>query len=219
MDGIGKYVKGISVVERLGSQELVKILASTHRFTVVYMGVRLNDPQELLAWVVEVELNLVRRRSDRFITSKLELLDQILMRVLGHAAALISVKEYVIDVKRSSNNRLVEGSIGLNVTVSSGLIHLGNSPQALINSTEVKINLYLVVLESNEGYSKAGIAAEPKLKGYVKSGFRESLARSTNLGGASVRVARSINVIEVGISNVGKLSSVTNHLVVTTSLF
>ena len=66
-----KYVKGISVVERLGSQELVEILSTTHRLAVVDVGIRLDNPQELLAWVVEVELNLVGRRTNRFITSEL----------------------------------------------------------------------------------------------------------------------------------------------------
>ena len=75
VDGVGKNIHGISVVERLGTHELVEILSTTEGGAVIYMSIRLDNPQELLAGVVEVELNLVRRRSNRLITSELELLN------------------------------------------------------------------------------------------------------------------------------------------------
>jgi hypothetical protein len=218
MNSVGKNVKSISVVERLGSQELVEVLSTTHRLAVVDVGIRLDNPQELLAWVVEVELNLVGRRTNRFITSELELLNQILMRILGHTSALISVEENVIDVERSSNNRLVESGGSLNLLVVSFLIKLAYSPQALINRAEINVDLYLVVLKGNEGNSKTRVAAEPELKWYVKSGFRKGLARGTDLVRGTINGTRSVNSIEVWVSDVSELSSVTNHLVVATGL-
>jgi len=62
------------------------------------VGIRLNNPEEFLARVVEIELNLVGRRANRLIASELELLNQILVRVLGHSASLVGVKEDVVNV-------------------------------------------------------------------------------------------------------------------------
>ena len=52
--------------------------------------------------MIEVKLNLIRRRTYRLITSELELLDKVLVRVLGHTTALIGVKEHVVNVEGSS---------------------------------------------------------------------------------------------------------------------
>jgi len=64
--------------------------------------------------VVEVELDLVGRGTDGLITSELELSDQVLMGVLGKTAALISVKEDVVNIQRGSNKGLVVGNGGRN---------------------------------------------------------------------------------------------------------
>jgi hypothetical protein len=69
----------------------------------------LDDPDELLNGVVEVELDLIGRRSNRLITSELELSDQILVRVLGESSALVSVQEHIVNVQRGGNERLVVG--------------------------------------------------------------------------------------------------------------
>ena len=138
------------------------------------------------------------------------------MRVLGHASALISVKEYIVDIEGSGNKRLgVSTTAGFLVIASS--VHLIYSPEALINSTEIKVDLYLVVLKSDEGYSETRVAAEPELKGNIESGLGKGLAGSTYLVRGIGSAARSINFIEFRVGD-GKLSSVTYHLVVTTSL-
>ena len=74
--------------------------------------VRLNNPNEFLNGVVEVKLNLVRRRTNGLITSELELSDKVFMRVLGHSAAFISVKEDIVNIQRGSDQRLVIGNSG-----------------------------------------------------------------------------------------------------------
>jgi hypothetical protein len=104
----------------------------------------LDNPDEFLAWVVEVELNLVTGRTYRFITSELELLNQILMGVLGELASLIGIQEDIVDVEGSSNKGLLvccgdrESSI-----ISSQVL---DCPQALTDGAEIDVNLDFVKL-------------------------------------------------------------------------
>jgi hypothetical protein len=107
MKSIRKSINGISVVERLGTKSLVKKATSLKGSTVINVSVRLDNPDKFLTRVVEVKTDLVGRRTDRFITCELKLLNQVLMRVLCHSAALISIQENVINVKRSSYEGLV----------------------------------------------------------------------------------------------------------------
>jgi hypothetical protein len=59
MDGVRERINGISVVERLGTKGLEKNLVSLERRAIVNVGIRLDNPDELLNRVVEVELDLV----------------------------------------------------------------------------------------------------------------------------------------------------------------
>jgi hypothetical protein len=93
----------------------------------------------------------------------------------------------------------------------------GNSPQALINRSDIKVDLDFVVLESNKRKGKTRVGAEPELKRNVKGSLRKSVTGSANLTG-SQGVARGLNIRERGISDEGKLSGVTNHLEVSTLL-
>jgi len=109
-DTVWEGINGISVVKWLSTESAVQGRAKKERGTVVHVLVWLNDEDKLLTRVIEVKLDLVTGRSDRFVTSELKLLNQVLMWVLGHAATLISIKEDVIDVERSSNQRFLVGS-------------------------------------------------------------------------------------------------------------
>ena len=151
----------------------------------------LDDPDKLLNGVVKVQLDLVTGRTNRLITSELELSDQVLVGVLGHSASLVGVKEDIVDVQRGSNQRLIVGNggrnratrgiLGGNGRASRIAAQRGNSPQALINRTDIKVNLDFVVLKSNQGESKTRVGTEPKLKRNVQSGLRKSVTRSANL--------------------------------------
>ena len=66
--------------------------------------------------MIEIELDLVGGRTDRFITSELELGDEVLVRVLGHSATLVSVQEDIVNVEGCSNQRLVVSNCGRNRT-------------------------------------------------------------------------------------------------------
>jgi len=120
MESVGESIDGISIVERLGTEGLVKKATSLEGSTVINVRVRLDNPDKLLTRVVEVKTDLVGRRTDRFITCELKLLNQVLMRVLCHSAALISIQEDVVNIKRSSYEGLVVSSSGLGGTGGKG---------------------------------------------------------------------------------------------------
>ena len=82
------------------------------------------------------------------------------MRVLCHLAALIGVKEDVIDVEGGGDKGLLVG--GGDRDSSAGLCKGLNSPQALTNRAEVNVDFDLVVLEGDEGKGKSRVAAEPE---------------------------------------------------------
>ena len=215
-DGVRESIDGVGVIERLGAKGLVEHGIFLKRGAVVNILVRLDDPDKLLARVVEVELDLVGRRTDRLIAGELELLDEVLVRVLGHAAALVGVKEDVVNVERGGNKRLVVslGNLGGN---APRRVEAGDSPEALVNRTKVEVNLDLVVLEGDERKRKARVAAVPELERHVESGLREGVARGADLLGG-VGVARAVNGGETRVGKVGKLGGVANHLVVATLL-
>jgi hypothetical protein len=218
MDSRGQRVNGISVVEGLGSEDLEESSASLKRRAIVNVGIRLDNPDKLLAGVVEVDLDLVRRRSDRLITSVLELLNEVLMGVGGHLSALVSIQEDEINIDRGGNKGLLVGSGDRLRASSRGGSQGLNSPQALTNRSEVNVDLNLVVLESNKGKSKTGVSAEPEEEGNVESGLGQGIAGSANLANATSGGTRTVDVSEAGISDVSQLSGVANHLVVSSLL-
>jgi hypothetical protein len=200
MDGIGEGINGISVVEGLGTKGLVKSLTALKRSAVIYVGIRLDNPYQLLTGVVEVQLNLVGRGTNRFVTSELYLLDQVFVGVLCHLAALIGVKEDVVNIQGSGyKGLLVSSAYGLCAIEGSKVLY---GPEALTNGAEVNVNLDLVVLEGDKGKGKTRVAAEPELKGYVKGGLGEGVAGSAYLGGSTLGSAGSRYVSESGVSDV-----------------
>ncbi len=157
VDGVGKGINRVSVVEGLGTKNLEEEGIASERRTVVYVLVRLDDPDKLLHGVVEVELDLVGGRTNRLVTSELELGDEVLVGILCHTTAFISVKEHVVNVEGSRNKRLVVGNGGGDGAASSGLdtssigvasvaAQGGDGPEALVNGADIKVDLYFVVL-------------------------------------------------------------------------
>ena len=216
MDGVGEGINGISVVEGLSTKGLVKYLTALKRSAVIYVGIRLDNPYQLLTGVVEVQLNLVGRGTNRFVTSELYLLDQVFVGVLCHLAALIGVKEDVVNIQGSGyKGLLVSSAYGLCASDGSKVLY---GPEALTNGAEVNVNLDLVVLEGDKGKSKTRVAAEPELKGNVKGGLGESVTGSAYLGGSTLSGTGSRYVSESGVGDVCQLCGVANHLVVTVLL-
>jgi hypothetical protein len=107
VDSIGESIDGISVVEGLSTEDLEEESITSQRRAVVNVLIGLDNPDKLLNGVVKVKLDLVAGRTDRLITSELELSNQVFVRVLGKSATLISIQEDVVNIQRSSNQRLV----------------------------------------------------------------------------------------------------------------
>jgi hypothetical protein len=215
VDGVGEGINSISVVEGLGTKGVVKGLAALKRRAVVDVLVGLDNPNKLLNGVVEVELDLVTGGTDRLVTSELKLLNEVLVGVLGHSAALIGIQEDIVNIEGGSNKGLVVGSGDL--TRSRCAVKRTDSPQALVNGANVEVDLDLVVLEGDQGKGKSGVTAVPELERNVKGGLGKSVAGGTHLA-RSVGLARTINIVERGISDEGELGGVTNHLVVSALL-
>ena len=210
MDGLGEGVDGIRVVEGLGTESAVEEATGIEGRAVVNVGIGLDNPDKLLAGVVEVELDLVGGGADRLVTRELELLNEILVGVLGHLAALVRVEEDVVNVEGSGNKGLLV-SLGYGDGSGSAVEGL-DGPEALTKRADVKVDLDLVVLEGDEGEGKAGVAAKPEKEGDVESGLGEGVAGGANLVGATGGGAGAGDSREVGVSDVGELGGVANHL-------
>ena len=209
MDRVREGINSVGVVERLGAKHTAEALSVDERAAVVNVGVRLDNPDQLLDRVIEVELDLVRRGTNRLITCELELLNQVLVGVLGHAPALVGVEEHVVHEQRGSNQRLVVGRVDLD----TGRVKGADRPEALINRAKIDVDADLVVLEGNQREGKTRVLAEPELEGDVEGGFGEGVTRRAHLLGG-IRLARAVNVGESRVSNVGELGRVANHRVV-----
>ena len=154
-------VRGIGVVEPLLAVRVSHLVGVNERITLYY-------PYKLLARVVEVKLDLVGDRGDRFITGELYLFDEVFVRYLGETAALISVKVDVIYVERRGFER--------------GDSYTASLPVAIGGRAELNVDLDLVVLEGDKGEGKSGVAAEPEFKRDVEIHFWDSGGRA-NRGG------------------------------------
>ena len=118
---------------------------------------RLNDPDEFLDWMIERQINTVIRRRDTLILVELGLLNEVLVRVLRHTAALLGVKIDVVDV-HCSRSRLREFLDLRTRKITRN--HLGIIPE--------NINLDFVVLEGDEGECTSRIACEEEEERNVK---------------------------------------------------
>jgi hypothetical protein len=218
VDGVGKSIDGIGVVEGLGAEQAVQELVAVEGRAVVNVLIRLDDPDEFFNGVVKVELDLVGRRTDGLITGELELFDEVLVGVLGHAPALIGVQEDVVDVEGGGNEGLVVcgGNTATKRTAVS-VTQRTNGPQALVDWADIEIDLDFVVLKGDQRQGKTGITAVPELKGNIEGGFGEGIAGGANLA-RSVALARTVNIIERGISDKGEFGGVSDHAVVTANL-
>jgi hypothetical protein len=136
--------------------------------------IALYNPDELLHGVVEVKFDLVGRRVDGFATSELENLNEVLVGHLGKLAALISIKEDVVNIERGSRE-----TSGGHTIHNSGLV----GPAEVTEVIELKIDADLVVLEGDQRESQTRVAAEPELEGYIESVLRGALGDNVGLEG------------------------------------
>ncbi len=197
-----RAIPPVRVVKRLLALPLVDdgIIARDER-------VALDDPDELLARVVEVELQLVGRRGDRLLTSVLEDINQVLVRDLGELAALIGVEVDVIDVERRGGKAALADTVADRVRVRGVRV----VPAQVVQGVELEVDAHLVILEGDQRQSQTRVAAEPELQRDVEGVHRG--ARGDDLGGErltaiAIVVARRAALVE----EVRELGNVADHL-------
>ena len=172
--------------------------------------VALDDPDELLAWVVEVQLQLVGRRRDRLTARELENIDEVLVRDLGELAALVRVEVDVIDIERGSGKAALAHAVADGMRIRRVRV----VPANVVEGVELEVDADLVVLESDEGQSQTWVAAEPELQRDVQGVHRG--ARGDDLGregltAIAIVVARRAALVE----EVRELGDVADHLGIT----
>ena len=191
----------IRVVERLHS---VDLRDESLEGRAIHIRVTLNNPHELLHRVVEVELDLVRRRRDRLGARELELLDQVLVCLLGEAAALLRVQVDVVDVERRGRERLDRGR------------RRRRCRQLVVGTVdpllELNVHANLMVLERDQRDRQTRVAAEPELERDV-----ERTRGRAGTGGARVRQlragARGVQRIALAVLHQHEVVRVTEHVV------
>ena len=205
-DGVSRLQDGavppVRVVERLLALPRVDdgIVARDVR-------VALDDPDELLARVVEVQLQLVGRRGDGLTASELEDVNQVLVRDLGELAALISVQVDVIHVERGSSQAALADAVANSVRVSG----VGVVKAQVVQRVELQVDADFVVLQGDQRQSQTRVAAEPELQRDVQGvhrGARGDDLRGERLTAIAVVVAARATLVD----QVGQLRDVADHL-------
>ncbi len=192
----------VGVVEGLATVDLIdKVLVGG----AVHEAVTLNNPHELLDGVVEVELDLVGGGGDGLRTSELELLNEVLVGLLGEPAALLGVEVDVVDVERGSREGL-DGSGGGRGATAELVV------DAVDPLLKLHVDAHLVVLEGDQGDREAGVAAEPELEGDVEGLGGGSRAGRARVGELSTR-ARSIKSIALGVLGEDEVVGVADHVI------
>jgi hypothetical protein len=197
----GRAVEPVSVVEWLLTLECL------NRGVIANERVTLDDPDQLLNWVVKVELDLVHRGRDRLVTRELQLLNELLVGLLGMAAALLSIEHDVVNVQRcrnetgSCNTRLYSRRVGVD--------HVAEL-------VKLEVDANLVVLEGDQGEGQTSVTVEPELEWDIEGVLRGALAggvgviRAIAVGGAVV-LAINTRLNE----QVDELGNVADHLLIT----
>ena len=208
-DGVARLENGavppVRVVERLLSLPRVDdvVIAADE-------GVTLNDPDKLLARVVEVELELVRRGGDRLTTSELEDVNEVLMRDLGELAALVRVEVDVVDVQRGSRETALANTVADGMRVRGVRV----VPAQVVQGVELQVDADLVVLKSNQRQRQTRVAAEPELQRNVQSVHRRAAGNDLR-GKRLTAIAVVVTARTTLVDQVGQLRDVTDHLGVT----
>ena len=208
-DGVARLENGavppVRVVKRLLSLPRVDdvVIAADE-------GVTLNDPDKLLARVVEVELELVRRGGDRLTTSELEDVNEVLMRDLGELAALVRVEVDVVDVQRGSRETALANTVADGMRVRGVRV----VPAQVVQGVELQVDADLVVLKSNQRQRQTRVAAEPELQRNVQSVHRRAAGNDLR-GKRLTAIAVVVTARTTLVDQVGQLRDVTDHLGVT----
>ena len=206
-DGVARLQDGavppIGVVERL-----LALPGVDHVVVAGHEGIALHNPDQLLARVVEVQLQLVGARGDGLTARELQGLNQVLVRHLGELAALVRVQVDVVHVQRGSHQA------GGGHAVADG-VHVGQGRGAVkaqvTQVVELQVDAHLVVLEGDQGQGQARVSIKPELQRNVQGvlrGAHQRLGRRVGLTASAVIVARLTALHQ----QIHQLGHVANHL-------
>ena len=190
-------------------ERLLALPRVDNRVVAADIGVALDNPHELLARVVEVELELVGGARDGLAARELERLDQVLVGDLGELAALVRVEVDVVDIE--GRGRQVGGvdTVADRVEVARDLRRDVEAEVAEV--VELEVDADLVVLERNQRERQARVAAEPELERDVQRVLRRAVQ---DLRGGVRLAARAVIVARLATldKEVRQLRHVANHL-------
>ena len=213
-DGVARLQHGpvppVAEVERLLALPRVD-----DRVVAADIRVALDNPHELLARVVEVQLELVGGARDGLTARELEGLDQVLVGDLGELAALVRVEVDVVHVERGGRQVGGVDAVADRVEVARDLRR--DLVAQVAEVVELQVDAHLVVLERDERERQARVAAEPELQRDVERVLRravEDLRGRVRLAARAVIVARLTALDE----EVRQLRHVANHLGIATLL-
>ena len=198
-------VPPIGVVERL-----LALPGVDHVVVARHVGVALYHPHQLLARVVEVQLQLVGGGVDGLGTSELQHLDQVLMGHLGELTTLVRVQVDVVHIQRAGHQVGGVHAVADAVHVVGGGVG-GIVPHQVLDVVELQVDTHLVVLEGDQRQSQTRVAAEPELQRDVQGvlgGTGQQVAGHVGLTAGAVVVARLTTLDD----QVRQLGHVTHHL-------
>ena len=206
-DGVTRLQDG--AVPPIGVVEWLLALPGVDHVVIArHEGITLHHPDQLLARVVEVQLQLVGAAGDGLTASELQGLNQVLVRHLGELATLISVQVDVVHVQRGSHQA------GGGHAVTDG-VHVGQSRGAVkaqvTQVVELQVDTHLVVLQGDQGQGQTRVAVKPELQRDVQGvlrGAHQSLGRGVGLTASTVIVARLTALHQ----QIHQLGHVANHL-------
>jgi len=188
---------------------LLSLPGVDNRVIARHKRVALDHPDELLARVVEVQLDLVGRGGDGLATRELQALDQVLVSHLGELAALVRVEVDVVDIQRGGDQASVGHAVANDVGVRGVLG--GKVPAHVVQRVELEVDADLVVLEGNQWQSKARVAVEPELERNVQRVLGRA-AHNLVRRARGARTAVIVALLTTLYEGVHQLGHVTNHL-------
>jgi len=206
-DGVARLQHGAVPPVRV-VEGLLALPGVDHVVIARHKGITLHNPDQLLARVVEVQLQLVGARGDGLTASELQSLNQVLVGHLGELATLVSVQVDVVHVQGGSH----QAGSGHAVADGVGVGQSGGGVEAQVAQVvELQVDAHLVVLEGDQRQSQPRVAVEPELEGDVQSvlgGAHQLLGGGIGLPAGAVVVA----VLTTLNQQVHELRHVTHHL-------
>ena len=172
-------------------------------------GVALHHPDQLLARVVEVELQLVGARRNGLRARELQRLNQVLVRHLGELAALVRVQVDVVHVEGRRHQVGVGHAVADRVRIGRDLGR--DVPAEVLDVLELQVDAHLVILEGDQRQRQTRVAAEPELERDIQrilGRARHHLLRGIGLTRIAVRVAALTTLHD----QVRQLGHVAHHL-------